>query len=603
MVRLKAKRTALLLYSVLLVLPTVVLGGLHWHQLWLDYNAELAAVPESARDAARRLTDGIAERLDQLLEQEESRPFDHYAEVFAPEAPIGDELSLHRSPLLREARPQGVLAWFGYDLSEGYGAQVDVFYGRSTAGHDLHAEMRQPDLSAAASELLRKNLADGFLRRAARLGSVQTKELPVVQAVVHRGREDSFECVRACMPVLSEAIVQVNYSQFHLRFYIDADGEPRALATRRVILADLDPELVAAAPCLEPLARGFGLVQGIFLDPYWLFEELPVWVSDRVLSGSERFQDTPPPGQPDARSDFRFPVSLVRALGFETPRDEPSEYGVVNVVIDKGEIESRFEAQSWRFFGVAAMLALTLTTGMVLLLRSVSRELEQATRTENFVAAVTHELRTPLSTIRLHGEMLAEGWVQDEDRRAEYYDRIVRETSRLTTLVERVLEKARLSARAAVPEPGDLSELVERLVPDVADRAGIGRDDLRFGLAPDLPPVMLVPEAVSGILDNLVENARKYAGPDGRPIDVMTLETDDEVVLEVADRGPGIPPEEAEHIFEAFYRVGNEGTRTSTGTGLGLHLVALHADSMGGRASVHPRPGGGALFRIAFQRA
>ncbi len=601
MVRLKARRTALLLYSVLLVVPTVVLGGLHWHQLWREYRAELEDVPESARDAARRLVDGIAEHLDQLLSSEASRPFYHYAEIFAPEDQIGTELSLARSPLLREPIPKGILAWFNFDIAEGYEARVDVFYGRD---FQAQAEGASSELQVAAQALLREDLEDGFLRRAARLGAVETFELPLVVAAVHRCQRDDLNGLADFLPLLREERVSINYSQLHLRLYVGADGSPRALATRRVLLADLDPELVERAPFLAPLAHGFGLVQGVFLDPYWLFEELPVWVSDRVLSGSERFLDEPVAAERDERSEFRFPVSLVRTLGFETRSNMEGDFGHVNIVIDKGEIESRFEAQSWRFFGVASMLALTLGTGMVLLLRSVGRELEQAQQTENFVAAVTHELRTPLSAIRLHAEMLMEGWVTDEAKRTEYYDRIMRETTRLSTLVERVLEKARLTAGPAAPEPGDLNALVENLRRDLEVRAGSDGRDLSFRLAPDLPSVLLVPEGVSGILDNLVENARKYAGPsEEQPIEVLTRLFRGEVVLEVLDRGPGVPADEADHIFEAFYRVGNESTRTSTGTGLGLHLVALHAESMGGRASFHPRPNGGAIFRVVFARA
>jgi two-component system OmpR family sensor kinase len=120
-----------------------------------------------------------------------------------------------------------------------------------------------------------------------------------------------------------------------------------------------------------------------------------------------------------------------------------------------------------------------------------------------------------------------------------------------------------------------------------------------------LPLVMLTPEAVTSIVVNLVENARKYAPvdltkPGAEPIRVQTRRGRDHVVLEVCDRGPGVAPEEAPRIFEAFYRVGNEATRTSRGTGLGLHLVALQAKAIGGAAGVLPRPGGGAIFWVRF---
>src|SRR6185503_12735698 len=126
------------------------------------------------------------------------------------------------------------------------------------------------------------------------------------------------------------------------------------------------------------------------------------------------------------------------------------------------------------------------------------------------------------------GEMLREGWVIEDDKRREYYRRIVRETHRLENMVERVLEKSRLSTAEATPEPGDVNALVE-------------------GLGPAL-----------------IGEGTEHAARD--------------VVFELRDRGPGIPANERSRIFEAFYRVGNERTRTTKGTGLGLHLAALHCE-------------------------
>jgi signal transduction histidine kinase len=254
------------------------------------------------------------------------------------------------------------------------------------------------------------------------------------------------------------------------------------------------------------------------------------------------------------------------------------------------------------------MLALSLSTGFVLLWRSVASDLQQAQRTENFVAAVTHELRTPLASIKMHGEMLLDGWARDPKKQQEYYRRIVRETERLSTLVERVLEKARLASGPAAPAPGDLSSAVASLEEQLLRWGDSEHPDLAFDLAEDLPAVMLNHDAVRSIVINLVENARKYAPveaarADTDPIRVVTRLEGQRVLLEVLDRGPGVPAEEREQIFQAFYRVGNEATRTARGTGLGLHLVALHAHSIGGHAEVLPRPGGGSIFRVSFRTA
>src|SRR5262245_803434 len=271
------------------------------------------------------------------------------------------------------------------------------------------------------------------------------------------------------------------------------------------------------------------------------------------------------------------------------------------MVIDDVLIEDRVARQAERLLARAGTLLLTLGIGMTLLYRSVRRELDQAHRMQNFVAAVTHELRTPISTIRLHAEMLQDGWVASE-KQPEYYDRIVRETQRLSTLVERVLEKSRLKENVTKPVAGDLNAIVQALREDFGPAEGQA-PDVAFQCEPKLPPVWLTSEGVEMILSNLVENARKYAPARGEPILVRTRWSGGRVLLEVLDRGPGVPVEEREKIFEAFYRIGSEETRTTTGTGLGLHLVRLHAETCGATATVEEREGGGSIFRVAFRPA
>jgi len=186
-------------------------------------------------------------------------------------------------------------------------------------------------------------------------------------------------------------------------------------------------------------------------------------------------------------------------------------------------------------------------------------------------------------------------------KQEEYYRRIVRETHRLSTLVERVLEKSRLKENVTRPVAGDLNELVERQRADLMPPGD--PEDVVFKLEPGLPKVWLTEESIAMILSNLVENARKYAPPDGEPILVRTRWSQGRVRLEVLDRGPGVPPAEQERIFAAFYRIGSEQTRTTTGTGLGLHLVRLHAETCRAEASVQDREGGGSLFAVAFRPA
>lgn len=604
MVQLRTQRTALVLYGVLLILPTLVLGGLQWNQIVQDKKSELAAVPRAADDAARRLRDTLRAELSKLLESEQARPFQQFARLFYPGPAAEAPIQPLDSPLLTERRPRGLQAWFAFDLPEAARTgqpELDLFFG---AGPSAGAE--QSELEDATVTLALDNVADDPMRRYIRLVDYESRHYPLLDLAANRAGEADEECLAGQREMLLENEVEVRESRYHLQSFESPPGVPRVAATRRVLMQEM-PDMRGMNPCLHRLGNGLGLMQGFFLDPVWLFEELPRSVARNVLDPSQRFVA---PGETccQGSAEVHAEVPLADALGLELrPPLEPAAW-TVRIAVDTADIEARFQRRVTRFLGVAAMLLLSLSSGMVLLLRSVARDVEQAERTENFVAAVTHELRTPLASIKLHGEMLLDGWASDPDRQREYYRRIVRETERLSTLVERVLEQARLSAGAARPYPGDLSRLVGALQVQLTDAGDAGGADLAFELASDLHQVLLTPEAVTSILVNLVENARKYAPVDAsdsasEPIRVVTRGVDGQVVLEVLDRGPGIPEAERGRIFQAFYRMGNEATRTSRGTGLGLHLVELQASSIGARVEVADRPGGGAAFRVRFRPA
>ena len=232
-------------------------------------------------------------------------------------------------------------------------------------------------------------------------------------------------------------------------------------------------------------------------------------------------------------------------------------------------------------------------------------------RTRNFVASVTHELRTPIAAVKLYGEMLRDGWITDDERRAEYLSRIVHESDRLDGLVDRVLLRRKLSDASHAPHASDLNAEVEQLRAGLEMVGGRPADDIQFDLDPDLPDVLVLHEGVHVVLTNLVENARKYApvtvADDGAPAEPLIVRTrlsrKGSVLLEVLDRGPGIAEADRSKVFEAFLRLGDEQTRSTKGTGLGLHLVALQAEAMKAKVRVLPRSGGGAVFQVRFTRA
>lgn len=601
MAQLTKRRTALALYSLLLVLPTLVLGGLHWFQLVREHRADLDEVPALVKAAARRLEKELGTRFEELLASENERSYTVYRDFVCPEDLIGSEPVFLRSPLTKGTPPPGILSWFTYDLEQGVEAEFSLFAGEREGFEDWKPE--EAGYARSVEELITHDVLDGTHKRITRYTGLHESTVPLSHAVINFSREQDHSCLVSELPALrifNDEFINVHRYDFHVRFYHESDGRPRVIATR-MLLIDQSELLRGMPECYSNLAEGAVIYQGFFIDPEWLFDEVPGELAQQFLRAPESFH----PGSgdllrssSDAVVETIYPVEL---LEMETYGPGDSSFGRFQVSVGMAEIRARHTRQYVRFAAVACMLLLSLGTGMGLLLRSVKQELEQARRTENFVASVTHELRTPLAAIRLYGEMLRDGWVTSTEKQDEYYGRIVGESHRLETMVERVLEKSRVTSAAARPEPGDLNEFVR----EVVEKQLTTQRDLRLELEPQMPKVLMTSEGLRSILVNLIENARKYARvelPGGEPILIRTLLADGKPCLEVLDRGPGIPDEDKLHVFEAFYRRHDESTRRARGTGLGLHLVKIQAQAMNGDAQVFDREGGGTRFRVSLRR-
>ncbi|MBL8693422.1 MAG: HAMP domain-containing histidine kinase [Planctomycetes bacterium] len=251
--------------------------------------------------------------------------------------------------------------------------------------------------------------------------------------------------------------------------------------------------------------------------------------------------------------------------------------------------------------GVA--FAVAMTFGAWLIYRSVRRE-EQLRRDEaNFLAAVTHELKSPLASLRLHAETL-ELRSADAERVRTYSKRMVEDVDRLQRLVENLLAAARAEAGLLDVRPTDLdlsaelSQYVESTAPLLIERGLELRSQIAEGVR-----AMADPAAFRSVVENLVDNAVKYSSAPAA-IDVRLRREANRAVLEVSDSGVGLAPEEAARVFERFYRAGDERVRTTKGTGLGLYLVREIARAHRGDVAVEsPGRGRGATFRVWWPMA
>lgn len=218
----------------------------------------------------------------------------------------------------------------------------------------------------------------------------------------------------------------------------------------------------------------------------------------------------------------------------------------------------------------------------------------------NFVSAVSHEMRTPLTTIKMYAEMVEQGVITDPARRATYMGVIVKECDRLSRLIENVLDYAQISGRRRAYrfEPADMRVLVDEalaaLEAPIAQAGLVVEVDAPAGLSASVDR-----DAVVQAIVNLVGNAAKYAADGGR-VRITARAEGAAVSLTVQDFGPGIPREEQRKVFQAFYRVGSEATRTASGTGLGLALVKAHAEAHHGRLELESAPGEGSRFRLVL---
>jgi signal transduction histidine kinase len=253
------------------------------------------------------------------------------------------------------------------------------------------------------------------------------------------------------------------------------------------------------------------------------------------------------------------------------------------------------------FTAAFGVLLLVIAAGIVATWRLVRRETEMARLKADFVANVSHDLKTPVSVIRMFGETLEMGRLPDEAARREYYRVITRESERLTRLIDNVLDFSRIESgrRAYTRVPTAVEPLVRETLEAFSYPLAQEGFKVQVQVAPDLPEVPLDADAVGQALGNLIDNAIKYSG-DRKVLAIEVRAAEGMLALTVADEGIGIPREEQDRIFDKFYRVGRSETQGRRGSGVGLALVRHVADAHGGRVTVDSRPGEGSRFTLSL---
>ena len=253
----------------------------------------------------------------------------------------------------------------------------------------------------------------------------------------------------------------------------------------------------------------------------------------------------------------------------------------------------------------AVVLAIVLVGGCLMLLRLGQRQLALARQQQDFVSAVSHELKTPLTSIRMYGEILREGWA-DEAKRKTYYDFIFYEAERLTRLINNVLQLARMSRNEQAGTLTDMTvgEALAELKPRLESQLEPSEFDLLITGTDEVESARIKID-IDGFIQifiNLVDNAVKFsANGVQKRVDIRCQQMQDgKIQFSVRDYGPGIDPDQMKKIFKLFYRSENELTRETVGTGIGLALVHQLASAMQTEVDVvNCEPGAEFRLRIA----
>lgn len=324
-------------------------------------------------------------------------------------------------------------------------------------------------------------------------------------------------------------------------------------------------------------------------DPSFLIvvdahKALDILKNDEDLSGRFPGQFTfVPEGDPQ---DFSLGPGFrgMRFRLFEDPEAWPSKLWRVNPA----------------FYIVALLLILSVTSlGAYFLWRDVRREVQMAEMRSQFVSSVSHELKTPLTAIRMFAETIRVGRAKDSKVQEEYLDTIVNESQRLTRLLNNVLDFSKLEKGKRI------YRLQKTSVPEVVQASCRAMDyplkqqdyTLHVQMEDNLPDVIADRDALEQAILNLLHNAMKYSG-ESREINLKSKKEGHYIIIQVQDKGIGIEPREQSKIFEKFYRIPSLENKRLPGTGLGLAIVAAFVKAHGGRLKVESTPGEGSTFTM-----
>jgi signal transduction histidine kinase len=266
---------------------------------------------------------------------------------------------------------------------------------------------------------------------------------------------------------------------------------------------------------------------------------------------------------------------------------------------DPGLLSSLFRPGEGLFFYIFLGIIIVLAFGLVFTLQSINNEIHLSRLKSNFITTVSHEFKSPLTSIRQMAEMLVRGRVPSPEKQLNYYGTILQQTERLSHLIDNILDFSKIEEGKKVFrfENTDIVPIVKDIVESFQEHKADEGFHIRLEFSEPVPHVYCDREAMAQVIHNLMDNACKYSG-DSKIIEVRLFQKGNKVIFSIRDYGIGIRVEDQEKIFSRFYRAGQELTQTVKGSGIGLTIVKQIVDAHQGDISVESNPGKGSVFTI-----
>ena len=290
---------------------------------------------------------------------------------------------------------------------------------------------------------------------------------------------------------------------------------------------------------------------------------------------------------PDRATDLH-PLGLQRAV----------ESAKASGAVSRAEVEVGSSSSRWLR---ATALPVGADGATLLVIRDVTQARRLTATRRDFVANASHELKTPVASIRAAAETLRDGAIDDPPAARRFTEQLEREAVRMSRIVADLLDLSRLETGSEMDDQVRLDAVAADEVERMGDAAGIRGVAISVD-ATAVPTVRGSARDLSLMVRNLIDNAVRYTG-DGGSVDVSVRAEDDSVVVKIADTGIGIPQRELPRIFERFYRVDRARSRETGGTGLGLSIVRHVTENHGGEVTVESELGQGTVFEVRLPTA